>query len=116
MYLYFKDLPFLLGLLLLVMLGCSAAGRLTASLTLAEQQRIIGHLQQHYKNLPDAFYAVSSLKYLGKEIGDADGVCKTSIENVDKNDLKSLYQLSEIVKTLNCKVSEWPLFSSKAYE
>jgi len=90
-------------LILSAVLAVSSASSLSSTLSLIEQQRILKQLQKTPETLQDAYYAVTTLKALGKDVHDAETICALAISKADTNEARSLFQLSEISKALTCK-------------
>lgn len=97
-----------LGLFITIELVSSSF--LTNTLTVKEQYRLALKLQQQPADLASAFYSVSGLKALNKEVNDVDSFCQVATKNVKQDDAESVYQFSEVVKHLKCKVEYTSLF------
>jgi len=89
-----------LSLLLIGLLGCNA---LTSSLTYKDQQKLGRKLSQPPTDLESAFYSVSGLTALKKEVLGKDAVCEIAGKNLDTKNAKALYQFSEVTKVCGCK-------------
>eukprot|EP00794_Sanderia_malayensis_P012201 gene12201-13457_t len=75
------------------------------SLKVSEIKRFANVLQEtKYGTLEEAFYVVKGLKALGKEVPSAEDICSYASSKAGNN-LKGVFQLSEIAKALNCKVT-----------
>lgn len=94
-------LTLILGLFITIELVSSSF--LTNTLTVKEQYRLALKLQQQPADLASAFYSVSGLKALNKEVNDVDSFCQVATKNVKQDDAESVYQFSEVVKHLKCK-------------
>ena len=71
-----------------------------------EQQNLVKILDKNHDNLESIYYAATSLNALGKSLSSSDEHCKIAINKVDQGDSESVFQFSEVVKTLKCKVSK----------
>ena len=87
-----------------ILIGAACGSTLTSSLTHAEQQQLTLKLQQNQNDLTSIYYAVTGLQALGKEPNHAETTCKMAIDKVVQDNAESIFQFSEIVKTLKCKV------------
>jgi len=94
---------FLTFVFLSALVAVSSGSSLSSTLTLIEQQRIVKQFQKAPETLQDAYLAVTTLKALGKDAPDAEGICAMAISKADTNEARSLFQLSEISKALGCK-------------
>jgi len=85
---------------IIVSIKCSS---LSSSLTLLEQNRIALKLQQAHNDLPSAYFAVTGIQSLGKEVNNVESLCNVVIKQVKQDNAESLFQFSEVVKALKCK-------------
>lgn len=79
------------------------SGRLTDSLSQLEQHRIILKLQQSHNDLESAYYAATGIEALGKTANNPKQLCQLAIDQVQQNNVESVFQYSQIVKSLTCK-------------
>lgn len=94
---------FLLVFIFLIV-GLVQCGPLTSSLTLVEQHKIYQTLSEPPNDLKSAYYSVKGIYAIGRTSDEKDFFCNFAADNVDTNDVESLFQFSEISKTLGCKV------------
>ena len=71
-----------------------------------EQQKLVKILDKTHDNLESIYYAATSLNALGKSLSSSDKHCNIAIDKVDQENSESVFQFSEVVKTLKCKVSK----------
>jgi len=68
-----------------------------------EQQQLGRKLSNPPTDLVSAFYSVSGLTALGKEVLGKDTICEIAGKNLDTKSAKALFQFSEITKICGCK-------------
>ena len=83
---------------------------LLTPLSLGEQQRITIQLQQEFKDLKSIYYAVTALNSIGKEPAYSESYCSHVLKLFDDKAIVDIFQVSEIVKILKCKVSLFSFF------
>lgn len=87
-----------------VLLGLARCGPLTSSLTLSEQHKLLQTLYEAPRDLESAYFGVMGIYAIGRTSDDKDFMCRYAADNLDTKNAESLFQYSELVKTLNCKV------------
>ena len=83
-----------------VSVKCSS---LSSTLTLLEQHNIAKSLLEPPKDLVSAYYAVTALKAIDKEVHDKDAMCAFALGKLSKDNALSLMQYSTVAKILQCK-------------
>jgi len=83
-----------------VSVKCSS---LSSTLTLLEQHNIAKSLLEPPKDLVSAYYAVTALKAIDKEVQDKDAMCAFALGKLSKDNALSLMQYSTVAKILQCK-------------
>jgi len=73
-------------------------------LSFTDQQKLARKLSQPPNDLSSAFYSVSGLTSLGKEVLDKEIICKVAGKDLDTKSAESLFQFSEVAKICGCKV------------
>lgn len=92
-------------LVILLLFGIVQGKGLSSTLTLVEQSRIQGQLQNYYDNLADIYHAASGLNALDKALHDPEKACQTAASQIDTKSGRSMFQFSEVSKTLKCQSS-----------
>lgn len=93
------------GMFLLAMMAVVCGVRsssLSATLTLLEQHNIAKSLLEPPKDLVSAYYSVTALKAIDKEVHDKDAICTFAAGKVKKDSALSVMQYSSIVSILGC--------------
>ena len=62
-------------------------------------------LSQPPNDLASAFYSVSGMNALGKDVLDKEAVCEVAGKNLNTKSAEALFQFSEVAKICNCKVN-----------
>ena len=76
---------------------------LSSTLTLLEQHNIAKSLLEPPKDLVSAYYAVTALNAIDKEVADKEGMCSFAAGQLKKDSALSMMQYSTIAKILGCK-------------
>jgi len=86
--------------LVICLLQCDA---LSTTLSHKDQQMLGRKLSEPPKSLASAFYSVSGLTALGKEVLNKETICEVAGKDLNSRNAESLYQFSEVAKICGCK-------------